>query len=150
VHKYLYKNSYLYKWGTQIFRSKLGRTMVILIVAVLALNFGYRFYKNQQVKSFLNLWQQYQNNQQYEEFIKSVDLSAKNSYKDTFPDWEGQFFNTDLKLLFRDISVSKIESGLYEARVLVIFQRGKDVENQFEGLIYVKDDKTFKIVRVEI
>lgn len=150
VHKYLYKNSYLYKWGTLILRSKVGRFIVILIIAGVALNFGFRFYKNQQVKSFLVQWQAYQNNQQYSEFMNSLDLSVQNPYKNTFPEWRAQFFNTDLKLVLKDISVRKIDSDLYEATVKVIFQRERNIENQFEGLVYVREDKTFKIIRVEI
>jgi hypothetical protein len=150
IHQYLYKNSYLYKWGTQILRSKVGRIIVILIIAGLTLTFGYRFYKNQQVKSFLIQWQHFQNEQNYSDFIRCVDLSIQNPYRDSFPDWEEQFFNTGLKLILKDPSISKKESGLYEARVQVIFLQGGKIENQFEGLIYIKEEKTFKIIRVEI
>lgn len=150
IHKYLYKNSYLYKWGTLILRSKIGRILVILIAAGLVFHFGFRYYKVQQVKSFLMQWQQYQNTQQYEAFIKYLDFSPKNNYKNSFPDWKEQFFNTDLRLILKDISVSKVESDLYEARVQVIFKRGNSIENQFEGFIYVQEKNAFKIIRVEI
>jgi hypothetical protein len=150
VHRYLYKNSYLYKWGTRILRSKIGRILVILIVAGLALHLGFRFYKNQQVKSFLIQWQNYQNNQQFSEFMNCLDTSAQNPYKNTFPDWEEQFFDIDMKMILKDISVSKIGMDLYEAAAVVIFQQGEQIANQFAGLIYVSEEKKFKIIRVEI
>jgi hypothetical protein len=50
----------------------------------------------------------------------------------------------------REISVRKAESGLYRARALIVFRIGDTVENQFMGLIFVKGDTKFKIIRVEI
>ena len=79
-----------------------------------------------------------------------MDLSIQNPYRNSFPDWEEQFFNSGLKLVLKNPSISRKESGLYEARVQVIFLQGEKVENQFEGLIYIKEEKTFKIIRVEI
>ncbi len=150
LDKYLYKNSYFYKWGKKILKNSVGRVLILVAVIIILLNVGHGFMRRYQVKQFLLEWQQYQNNQQYSEFIAAVDMSDSNPYKIGFPDWEAQFFNSGLTLELREISVRKIESGLYRTRSLIVFRANDSVENQFRGLIFVKGDNQFKIIRVEI
>ena len=150
VDRYLYKNSYFYKWGKLLMKKRVGRFMVMAIILVVLIYFGLRVYKQHQIKSFLVEWQHFQNTQQYTEFMGALDMSDSNPYKSTFPDWEVQFFNSGLTLQLRDISVRKVESGLYRASAHIIFQVKERIENQFDGFIFVKKNKDFKIIRVEI
>lgn len=149
IDKYLYKNSYFYKWGKKVWKSRAGRAVVALALVAVAVHFGYRMVKAGQVRSFLLDWQSYQNNQQYTEFMKCVDMSPENPYSDTFPDWEGEFFQENRTLLLKDISVKRSGPGLYQARARVVFMNGKEIENQFRGLIFIREDREFKIIRVE-
>lgn len=150
VDRYLYKKSYFYKWGKRLLKKRVGRFMVMAILFAVLIYFGLRVYKQHQIKSFLVEWQHFQNIQQYGEFIGALDMSDSNPYKSTFPDWEAQFFHREVKLLLRDISVRKVESGLYRASAHIIFQVKDRIENQFDGFIFVKKNKDFKIIRVEI
>lgn len=150
IDKYLYKNSYLYKWGKLLLKKRAGQIVIILMLVAALSYFGFGYYKNNQVKSFLEQWQTFQNNNQYPEFMKCVDISDSNPYKDTFPLWKEQFFTGDLKLVLKDISVKKTGAGIYQARALVVFMCREVIENQFTGLIFVKEDRAFKIIRVEI
>jgi hypothetical protein len=150
VDRYLYENSYFYKWGKLLLKNRVGRFMVMTILLAVLIYFGLRVYKQHQIKSFLVEWQHFQNTQQYGEFMGALDMSKRNPYKSTFPDWEGQFFHSEVKLLLRDISVRKVESGLYRASAHIIFQVNNRIENQFDGFIFVKKNKDFKIIRVEI
>lgn len=149
IDRYLYKNSYFYKWGKKIWKSRTGKVVVTLVLVAVAVHVGYRIYKFGQVKSFLIQWQGYQNHQNYSEFINCVDMSGDNPYADTFPDWKGQFFQGDRKLLLEEISVKKSGPGMFQARARVVFLNGENIENQFSGLIYVREDRDFKIIRVE-
>jgi len=150
IDKYLYKNSYFYKWGKLLLKKRVGRFMVMAVLLAVLVHFGLRVYKQHQIKSFLVEWQHFQNTQQYTEFMGALDVSDKNPYKSTFPDWEVQFFHREVKLLLRDISVRRVESGLYRASAHIIFKVKDRIENQFEGFIFVKKNKNFKIIRVEI
>ena len=150
LDKYLYKNSYFYKWGKKALRHPVGRILILTAAVIFLLNVGHSYMKRYQVKQFLLEWQQYQNKQQYSEFMKAVDMSENNPYKISFPDWKAQFFNSGLTLELRELSVQKIESGLYRVRSLIVFRAQDSVENQFRGMIFVKRDNQFKIIRVEI
>lgn len=150
LDRYIYKNSYFYKWGKKALKHPVGRVLILAVMVIFLLNVGHNYMRRYQVKQFLLKWQQYQNNQEYSEFIKAVDMSESNPYKISFPDWKAQFFNSGLTLELREISVRKIETGLYRARALIVFRARGSVENQFRGLIFVKSDTHFKIIRVEI
>lgn len=150
LDKYLYKNSYFYKWGKKALKHPVGRVLILAAVVIFLLNVGLSYIRRYQVKEFLLEWQQYQNKQQYSEFVKAIDMSENNPYRISFPDWKAQFFNSGLTLELREISVRKIESGLYRARSLIVFRAKGSVENQFRGMIFVKRDNQFKIIRVEI
>jgi hypothetical protein len=150
LDKYLYKNSYFYKWGKKALKNPVGRILILAGMVVFILNVGHGFMRRHQVKQFLLEWQGHQNNQQYSEFMSAIDMSESNPYKIGFPDWKAQFFNSGMTLELREISVRKAESGLYRARALIVFRLENTIENRFRGLIFVKGDTGFKIVRVEI
>ena len=150
LDKYLYKNSYLYKWGKRLLKNRIGRTLVLVAFALLILNTGYSSYKVHKVKQFLRNWQQYQNKHQYQEFIRCIDLSPDNPDRLSFPDWKGHFFDVPVRLHLSDMSVDRIESGLYKAEMTVSVQEGKGSENRFRGIIYIRDNDVFHIIRVEV
>ena len=150
VNRYLYKNSYFYKWGKQIWRSRIGRTLVLLVAGLLIMNTGYGILKNHQVKRFLLNWQAYQNNQQYEEFIRCIDQTPENPDRISFPDWKGQFFDQPIRMNLKDISVERVKSGFYRAEMEVIFLMKEKTENRFQGIVFVRENGSFRIVRVEI
>lgn len=150
MDKYLYRNSYLYKWGKRIFKNRIGRLLVLAAVTLLLLNTGFKAFKIHQVKQFLRDWQQYQNNQQYREFIRCIDMSPGNPDRLSFPDWNEQFFEIPVRLELSDLSVDRVESGLYRAEMTVNFQREKTPVNRFRGVIFVREKDGFRIIRVEI
>jgi hypothetical protein len=150
IDRYLYRNSYLYKWGKQLWRNRIGRVIILVVIGMLLVNTGYVYYKNHQVKRFLMNWQGYQNNHQYQEFVNCIDLTPENPDRLTFPDWQAQFFDSPLLLKFSDISVNRLESGYYRAEMVVRFQMNGRTENRFHGIVYVRENGSFRIMRVEI
>lgn len=150
VDKYLYRNSYLYKWGKRLLKKRVVRFLVLGLIVLLLLNAGYEAFKVHQVKQFLRHWQQHQNNHRYHEFIRCIDMSADNPDRISFPDWKAQFFDSPVRLQLSELSVNRTESRLYRVEMTVSFQGKGEPMNRFRGIIYVREKNIFQITRVEI
>jgi hypothetical protein len=124
--------------------------LILVAIGLFIARTGYIYYKTHQVKQFLENWQKYQNTLQYQEFIRCIDLTPENPDRVSFPDWKEQFFDNPVRLQLSEISIDRIESGLYKAEMVVVFQMQNIPGNRFKGIIYVREKDFFKIIRVEI
>jgi hypothetical protein len=149
IDKYLYKNSYLYKAGKKILRTKTGKTVSILLLSYFTIVFAINYYKKSEVISFVRNWQSMQNRGNYSEFISCIDMSEKNVYKASFPDWKELFFEEGIKLSLKEINVSIERNGKYIVNLKVEFRKDNKIINKFNGDIFIiKKSGKFKIYRL--
>ena len=149
IDRYLVRNSYFYKWGKLILRSRLGRVLVLLALLAVAAYFGTNAYGRWRVKSFLQEWQHLQNSGNYQQFVGCLDRSPQNPDRQLFPDWKTQFFDSGLRLELHDIHVAKVGPNLFEARALVLLRDRERIIHRFQGTISVRGRPEMKIIRVE-
>jgi len=149
IDKYLYKNSYLYKAGKKILRTKVGKTVTILLLSYFITVFAINYYKKREIISFVQNWQLMQNRGNYTEFIFCIDMSEKNVYKASFPDWKELFFKEGIKLSLKKINVSIEKNGEYIVNLMVEFLKNNRIINKFNGDIFIiKKSGKFKIYRL--
>ncbi len=149
IDKYLYKNSYLYKAGKKILKTKIGKTVTILLLSYFITVFAINYYNKREIISFVQNWQLMQNQGNYTEFIYCIDMSEKNVYKASFPDWKELFFEEGIKLSIEKINVSIEKNGEYIVNLMVEFIKNDRIINKFNGDIFIiKKSGKFKIYRL--
>jgi len=150
LNRYLYRNSYLYKWGKLLWRSPVGRVVILSGVVAVSGYFGWRWLEREQVKGFVRHWQQAENRGDYAGFLARLDLSPSNPDRHLFPDWRAEFFDADVQLQVDEMTVFREDTGFYRVAAAVRFLRRGETINRFLGTIFIRRRPDWKIVRVEI
>lgn len=149
LDRYLYKNSYFYKWGKIVWRSPAGK-IVLAVACLIAVGYsGFRIVETHQIKRFVRQWQEYQNRGDWEKFSGCLDLSESNPYHVLFPDWRSEFFSVPRRLEISRMQVFRISRHRFriEASIRIVAQN--EGERKFSGVIYVQKTPTYTIFRVE-
>lgn len=150
LDRWLTRNTYLYKWGKILWKSKWGRRGLALLLLVLLSFWGVRRLESDSVKRFVRQWQEYENRGDFKSFASCLDLSAENPDRALFPDWEGEFFNTRLQLMLQKLTVKRMPQGVFQVKALVVMMNAGTEEDRFQGIIHVRRRRGWKIIRVEI
>lgn len=150
IDRWMTRNTYLYKWGKMLLRSRWGRRAFVLLLILLLVFLGARRLERDSVRRFVKHWQDCENRGDFSAFSACLDLSEKNPDRALFPDWKSEFFDTPVQINFRNLAVRRKPNGLFRVEALVVLVNAGTEESSFRGIIHVRRRRGWKIIRVEV
>ncbi|MFW6131878.1 MAG: hypothetical protein ACOC5F_04710 [Candidatus Aminicenantaceae bacterium] len=153
LHKWLIKNSIIYRSGRKILKSKTGKACVSLIAFLLIIFLSFHFINVYNVKNKVKILEETLREGNIGNISEWVDFSSENPYKETLPDFDSLI---EQKIFF-DISIKNMNFSRHykwaEIDVKVDSFEKKEKLDSFEGRILLQKNTShlfsWKIVGLE-